>query len=49
MDHLCILAITTSINCCKNILGNDNKITEFKMIDTKNFSTADVVIYKSIT
>ena len=28
---------------------NDNKITEFDMINTKNSSTAYVVIYKLIT
>ena len=37
---------TDSINCCKRTFYcNDSKITEFEMIDTKNASTADVVIY----
>ena len=41
---------TASINFCKIIFYcNDSKITEFKMIDTKNSSTAYVVMYKSIT
>ena len=41
---------TVSINCCKRTLYcNDSKITEFKTIDTKNSSTAYVVVYKFIT
>ena len=41
---------TASINCCKRTLYcNDSKITEFKTIDTKNSSTAYVVVYKLIT
>ena len=41
---------TASINCCKRTFYcNDGKITELEMIDTKNSSTAYVVIYKSIT
>ena len=40
---------TTSINCCKKTFYcNDSKITEFEMIDTKNSSTAYVVMYKLI-
>ena len=38
---------TASINCCKiTFYYNDSKITEFEMIDTKNSSTAFVVMYK---
>ena len=37
---------TASINCCKKFYCNDSKITEFEMIDTKNSSTAYVIIYK---
>ena len=41
---------TTSINCCKRIFYcNDSKITEFETIDTKNSTTAYVVMYKLIT
>ena len=40
---------TASINCCKNNPCNDCKIMEFEMIDTKNSSTAYVVMYKLIT
>ena len=41
---------TTSVNCCnRTFYCNDNKITEFDMIKTKNSSTAYVVIYKLIT
>ena len=37
---------TASINCCKlTIYCNDSKITEFESIDTKNSSTAYVVMY----
>ena len=42
--------LTTSVNCCnRTFYCNDNKITEFDMINTKNSSTAYVVIYKLIT
>ena len=38
---------TVSINCCKRTFYcNDSKITEFEMIDTKNSSTAYVVMYR---
>ena len=41
---------TAFINCCKRTFCcNDSKITEFEMIDTKNSSTAYVVMYKLIT
>ena len=41
---------TTSVNCCnRTFYCNDNKITEFDTINTKNSSTAYVVIYKLIT
>ena len=44
---------TTSISCCKKkkktFYCNDSKITEFEVIDTKNSSTAYVVMYKFIT
>ena len=41
---------TTSVNCCnRTFYCNDNKITEFDMINTKKSSTAYVVIYKLIT
>ena len=41
---------TTSINCCKRTFYcNDSNITEFETIDTKNSSTAYVVMYKLIT
>ena len=44
---------TASVNCCKKtkqaFYCKDSKITEFEMIDTKNNSTAYVVIYKLIT
>ena len=41
---------TASINCCKKTLYcNDSKITTFETIDTKNSSTAYVVMYKLIT
>ena len=40
----------TSVNCCnRTFYCNDNKITEFDMINKKNSSTAYVVIYKLIT
>ena len=54
-ETLIILSIysghyTTSVNCCnRTFYCNDNKITEFGMINTKNSSTAYVVIYKLIT
>ena len=35
--------------CNRTFYCNDNKITEFDMINTKNSSTAYVVIYKLIT
>ena len=39
-----------SINCCKRTFYcNDSKIAEFKTIDTKNSSTAFVVMYNLIT
>ena len=41
---------TASINCCKRTFYcNDSKIAEFETIDTKNSSTAYVVMYKLIT
>ena len=40
---------TTSINCREKFYCNDSKIAEFEMIDTKNSSTAHVVMYKLIT
>ena len=41
---------TAFINCCKKTFYcNDSKITEFEAIDTKNSSTANVVMYKLIT
>ena len=41
---------TAYINRCKRTFYcNDSKITEFKTIDTKNSSTAYVVMYKLIT
>ena len=41
---------TASINCCKRTFYcNDSKITEFKTIDTKNSTTAYVIMYKLIT
>ena len=41
---------TASMNCCKRTFYcNDSKITEFETIDTKNSTTAYVVIYKLIT
>ena len=41
---------TASINRWKRTFYcNDSKITEFEMIDTKNSSTAYVVMYKLIT
>ena len=36
------------INCCKKIHCNDNKITEFEIIDSKNSSTAYVILYEVI-
>ena len=39
-----------SINCCeKTFYCNDRKITEFEMINTKNSSTAYVVMYTLIS
>ena len=47
---ICSGHCTASVNCCnKTFYCNDNKITEFDMINTKNSSTAYVVIYKLIT
>ena len=44
---------TRSINCGKKrnktFYCNDINITEFEMVDTKNFSTAYVVTYTLIT
>ena len=37
---------TASIRCCKIFYCYDSKITKFEMIDTKNSSTAYVVMYK---
>ena len=40
---------TASINCCKKTFySNDNTITEFKIIDSKNSSTAYVILYELI-
>ena len=40
---------TASINCCKETFYcNDNKITEFEIIDSKNSSTAYVILYELI-
>ena len=41
---------TASINCCeKAILFQGQQNSEFEMIDTTNFSTAYLVMYKLIT
>ena len=41
---------TASINYCKRTFYcNGSKITEFEMIDTKNSSTAYMVMYELIT
>ena len=41
---------TASVNCCKRTFYcNNSKTAEFEMIDTKNSSTAYVVMYKLIT
>ena len=40
---------TASINCCKTYYCNDSETVEFEMIDTKNTSSAYVVMYKLIT
>ena len=46
MDHL---YYTASINCCKKTFYcNDNTITEFGIIDSKNSSTAYVILYELI-
>ena len=37
------------VSCKRTFYYNDSKITEFKTIDTKNSSTAYVVMYKLIT
>ena len=40
---------TASINCCKtNFSCNDHTITEFGIIDSKNSSTAYVILYELI-
>ena len=40
---------TASVNCCKKTFYcNDIKITEFDMIETKNSSTAYVLLYRFI-
>ena len=39
---------TSSIYCCKTFYCNDSKITEFEMNNTKNYSTAYVVLNKLI-
>ena len=40
---------TASINCCKKkFYCNDNTITEFEIIDSKNSSTTCVILYESI-
>ena len=39
---------TASINCCKNIYCNDHTTTEFGIIDSKNSSTAYVILYELI-
>ena len=42
---------TASINCCKKnpFYCNDHTITEFRIIDSKNFSTAYVILYDWLT
>ena len=47
-DCICGVIMTSWIMCWSNA-ALDNKITEFDMINTKNSSTAYVVIYKLIT
>ena len=37
-----------SVSATKKIYYNDNKITEFESIDSKNSSTACVVLYEVI-
>ena len=39
---------TASINCCKTFYCNDNKITEFEIIDSRNSSTTCVILYELI-
>ena len=40
---------TASINCCnKTFYCNDSKITEFEIVDTKNSTTAYLILYKMI-
>ena len=40
---------TASINCCKKAFySNDNTITEFEIIDSKNSSTAYIILYELI-
>ena len=49
-DHLCILIIILHLSTVtKTFYCKDNKITEFKIIDTKNSSTAYLVMHKLIT
>ena len=44
------LSYTASINCCiRTLYCNNNKSTEFEMIDTKKPSTAYVVMCELIT
>ena len=51
MDHVYVLVIILPLSTVakKTFYGNDSKITEFEMIDTKNSSTAYVVMYTLIT
>ena len=37
-----------SINCCKTFYCNDHTITKFRIIDSKNSSTAYVILYELI-
>ena len=40
---------TASINCCnKTFYCNDNRITELRIVDTRNSTTAYVILYKLI-
>ena len=39
---------TASINCCKKIYCNDHTTTKFGIIDSKNSSTAYVILYELI-
>ena len=50
MDHLCILAIILPLSAAAETLYyNDSEITEFEMNDTKNSSTAYVLMHTLIT